>query len=524
MKRRQFIQTVPVAVGGMTVTAYASSPMIRALANSLYDTDRVLLIVQLNGGNDGLNTVFPLDQYDTLLKFRDNLLMPKSSILSLGGTNNATGLHPAMSRFKELYDDKKLAIIQSVGYPSFNFSHFRATDIWVSGSDAKEDLNSGWLGRYLNYEYPNYPVGFPNPTMPDPPAIRIGGNVGLGLQNNNINMGISINNTNDPLNLTNNIYRDPVTPDCKGKEMAYLREIQRQTDKFGDVVSAAANKGKNVSSLYTANESLSNALKIVAKLISGGLKTRIYWVNIGGFDTHSSQVVNSDRTTGNHANLLKRVSDGIYAFLDDMKLQGYEDRIVGMTFSEFGRRVKSNSSGGTDHGAAQPMFVFGKKIIPGVLGTNPVIDPNTTVNSNVPMQYDFRSVYASFLKDWFCVPDADLESVMIHKFQALPLLDSNNCIPTGTHEHNTKAGQNLVYAYPNPFQERTTVKFESKGGYTILQMFNNEGVLVQSIYEGDLPEGSYKQEVDLGKAPSGIYYVRLQTGIYQQVKSIIKVN
>ncbi len=525
MKRRQFIQSVPVAVGGMTVTAYASSPMLRALSASLYDTDRILVVVQLNGGNDGLNTVFPLDQYDTLLQFRGNLLMPKDKILTLSGTSGATGIHPAMYRFKQMHDENRLAIIQGVGYPSFSFSHFRASDIWVSGSDAKEDLNSGWLGRYVNYEYPNYPVGFPNPTMPDPPAIRIGSSVGLGLQNNNLNMGISINNTNDPLNLSGNIYKDAVTPDCKGKEVAYLREIQRQTDKFGDVVSAAAMKGKNLSSLYaTSGNSLSDALKIVAKLISGGLKTRIYWVNMGGFDTHSGQAVQSDKSTGNHATLLGRVSDAVYAFMDDIKLQGNEDRVVGMTFSEFGRRIVSNASGGTDHGAAQPMFVFGKKIIPGTLGANPIIDPKATVNSNIRMQYDFRSVYASFLKDWFCVPSADLESVMLHKFQALPLLDTTNCIPTYTHEQNNKAGENLVYAYPNPFVESTTIKFESKGAYTTLELFDNEGRIVRKLYEGNLPEGSYKQECDLGDAPAGIYYVRLQTGIYQQVKNLMKVR
>ncbi|MCC6816209.1 MAG: DUF1501 domain-containing protein [Saprospiraceae bacterium] len=521
MKRRQFIHTVPVTIGGMSLSAYATSPLIRSMSANLYDTDRVLIVVQLNGGNDGLNTIIPLDQYDTLYKFRDNLLMPQDKVLKL---NDKTGIHPAMHRFKQMFDDNQLAVIQSAGYPSFNFSHFRASDIWVSGSGSKDDLNSGWLGRYINYEYPNYPVGFPNPTMPDPPAIRIGSNVGLGLQNNNINMGISINNTNDPLNLASNIYRDPVSSDCKGKEVAYIREIQRQTDKFGDVVQGAATKGKNMSSLYaTSGNSLSDALKIVAKLISGGLKTRIYWVNLGGFDTHSAQVA-ADRTTGSHANLLGRVSDAIYAFMDDMKLQGFEDRVVGMTFSEFGRRVKSNASGGTDHGAAQPMFVFGKKIIPGVLGVNPIIDPNSNVSSNVPMQYDFRSVYASFLKDWFCVPNADLESIMLYKLQALPVLDAGNCIPTDTHEQNNKAGENLIYAYPNPFVERTNIKFESKGGYALIQVFNNAGVLVKDLYSGELPEGSYKQDLDLGTAPNGIYYIRVQTGIYQQVKAIHKVN
>ena len=161
MKRRQFIQSVPVAIGGMSVTSYASTPMLSALTSALYDTDRVLVIVQMSGGNDGLNMVFPLDQYDNLLSHRSNLLMAQDKILSLSGTNGKTGIHPAMNRFNELWDEKKLSIVQSVGYPSFSFSHFRATDIWMSASDSKEFLNSGWAGRYLNYEYPTcHPNGW----------------------------------------------------------------------------------------------------------------------------------------------------------------------------------------------------------------------------------------------------------------------------------------------------------------------------------------------------------------------------
>lgn len=148
--------------------------------------------------------------------------------------------------------------------------------------------------------------------------------------------------------------------------------------------------------------------------------------------------------------------------MDDAKLLGLEDRIAGMTFSEFGRRIISNGSVGTDHGAGQPMFLFGKKVVPGVIGKNPTIDPNATANSNIPMQYDFRSIYASILKDWFCVPQEDLQSVLLKNFQALPLFDPSGCIPTSVHDENNKAGENLLYAYPNPFTESTTVKFETK--------------------------------------------------------------
>lgn len=528
MKRRQFIQSVPVAIGGMSVTSYASTPMLSALTSALYDTDRVLVIVQMSGGNDGLNMVFPLDQYDTLLSHRSNLLMAQDKILSLSGTNGKTGIHPAMNRFNELWDEKKLSIVQSVGYPSFSFSHFRATDIWMSASDSKEFLNSGWAGRYLNYEYPNYPVGFPNPTLPDPLAIRIGGSVGLGLQNMGVNMGISINNTNDLLNLTGSIYKDQATSDFKGKELLYVREVQRQTDKFGDSVSAGAMKGKNLSTLYPTGSapgaSLSNALKIVAKLISGGLKTRIYWVSTGGFDTHSNQVSTTDKTTGNHANLLKGVSDSIHAFLDDCKLLGVEDRVAGMTFSEFGRRIKTNASIGTDHGGGQPMFLFGKKIVPGLVGKNPTIDPAATVNSNIPMQYDFRSVYASILQDWFCVPKDDLENVLLKNFQALPLFDPSGCISTDVHDQNNKAGENLIYAYPNPFTTTTKIKIETKGDHTSVQIFNNEGILVKTLYDGILEAGKYDLPCDLEDAPAGTYYARIQNGKLQQVKPIMKMR
>ncbi|MBK6543940.1 MAG: DUF1501 domain-containing protein [Saprospiraceae bacterium] len=531
MKRRSFIQTVPVAVGGMTVTAYGNNPLLSALTSSLTDTDRVLIIVQLNGGNDGLNMVIPLDQYSSLSKasIRQNVLLPEDKVLKLAGTNNATGLHPSMNRLYDLYENGKLSVIQGVGYPKFSYSHFRATDIWMTGAESTEYLNSGWAGRYLANEFPNYPVGFPNSVMPDPLAIRIGGNVVLGLQNQGVPMAISITNTNDPLNLTGSLFSDPPTSNYMGKELAYVREVQRQTDKFGDSVKGAADKGLNKSSLYPKTSAdpgytLGTQLAIIAKLISGGIKTRIFWVSTGGFDTHSAQVNANDHTIGTHANLLKGVSDAIGAFMDDVKLLGFEDRITGMTFSEFGRRIISNASGGTDHGAAQPMFVFGSKVVGGVVGKNPIIDPNSTANSNLPMQYDFRSVYASILADWFCVQQPDLDQILLKNYQKLPILDPGNCIPTSVHEENNRLGENLVYAYPNPFVQSTKIKFETKGGHTMIQIINNEGSVIKTLIDQDLQAGKYDVDCDLEDAAAGIYYVRIQNQTLQQVKPMMKVN
>ncbi|MCB9199815.1 MAG: DUF1501 domain-containing protein [Flavobacteriales bacterium] len=189
-------------------------------------------------------------------------------------------------------------------------------------------------------------------------AIRIGGPVNLGLQHMGVNMGVAINNTDDPLNLVGSIYQDPVTADCKGEKLDFVRTVQRQTDEYGDVIEAAANAGCSMSSMYpTGNQpgaQLGQALKIVAQLICGGLKTRIYWVSDTGFDTHAQQVVDNDHTQGMHADLLQGVSDAIRAFQDDLEQIGIEDQVLGMTFSEFGRRIYSNSSGGTDHAVPCP--------------------------------------------------------------------------------------------------------------------------------------------------------------------------
>ena len=204
------------------------------------EEDRVLVIIQLFGGNDGLNTVIPISAYGQLSSLRPEVLIQQSSVLPLSGLTG-TGIPPV----PWVVCNSCGTMISSPSCkawatPSPNFSHFRSADIYETGSDSDQILSSGWAGRYLNLEYPNYPVGFPNGDVPDPLAIRVDGSVGIGLQNMGVSMGVAINNTNDPLNLTGNIYIDPVTADCKGDKLALVRTVQRQTDLYGDVIEAAA--------------------------------------------------------------------------------------------------------------------------------------------------------------------------------------------------------------------------------------------------------------------------------------------
>lgn len=513
---------LPALLDGFSFKAFAASPLLRALASSAVN-DHVLVLIQLNGGNDGLNTVIPLDQYSNLSSARNNILIPSAQVLSLNGTA-LTGLHPSMTGIQQLYNSGKVNIVQGVSYPSPNFSHFRATDIWLTASDSAQVLPSGWAGRYLDYEYPNFPTGYPNATMPDPLALEIGSMISLAFQGPMAGMGMTITDPTNFYNLINGI-QDPAPNTNYGKELTYIRQVSQQSQAYSTVITTAANNITQQSPSYPSpgTNSLADQLKIVARLVAGGLQTKIYMVNLGGFDTHSAQVDASGTTSGKHANLLSQLSEAIAAFMDDLTFLNVANRVVGMTFSEFGRRIISNASTGTDHGAGAPMILFGDQVQSGLVGTNPVIPSVATVSDNVAMQYDFRSVYASVLNEWFCVPQPDLNQIMLQNFQLLPLIQSNACV-TGIHELNQKAGENLVWNDPNPFTSSTYITFKSKGGHVLLQVFNAEGRLIKTIVDGEYAAGTHKIWYENEGHPAGLYYLRLQNEALQQVKNMIVVR
>ena len=352
----------------MSLRAWASAPFLERAARGLGAApggpgdDRVLVLIQLSGGNDGLNTVIPLEFYDAYHAARANIAIPEDKILRLNGVDK-TGIHPAMPEMQQLFAAGKLAILQAVSYPQPNFSHFRATDIWLTGADAGQVLPTGWAGRYLDEQYPQFPQHYPNPDMPDPLAIQVGSLVSPALQGPALTMGMAISNPNSFYDLIND-RSDPVADTRAGDQLAYIREMSIKTDQYAGVIKKAAQKVTRQSDCYPAagKNPLADQLKIVARLVAGGLKTRFYLVSMGGFDTHAKQVETADTTTGAHARLLGRLSEAINAFQDDLAMLQAEDRVVGMTFSEFGRRIQSNASGGTDHGAAAPVFVFGKNV------------------------------------------------------------------------------------------------------------------------------------------------------------------
>ncbi|HEX9513115.1 MAG TPA: DUF1501 domain-containing protein [Puia sp.] len=428
MKRRDFLLRtmpsvlLPSLINGFSIRALAASPLAQAAGG--LNRDQVLILVQLNGGNDGLNMVIPLEFYDAYHAARANIAIPEDKILRLNGFDK-TGLNPAMPELQSLFNEGKLTIIQGVSYPQPNFSHFRATDIWLSGADTGQILPTGWAGRYLNEQYPHFPEDYPNRNMPDPLAIQIGSLVSPALQGPALTMGMAISNPNSFYDLIND--RAAAAPATRaGDQLAYIREMSVKTDQYAGVIKAAAQKVTKQSDKYPAagKNPLADQLKIVARLVAGGLKTKIYLVSMGGFDTHAKQTDATDTTTGNHAKLLGKLSEAIGAFQDDLCLLQVEKRVTGMTFSEFGRRIKSNASGGTDHGTAAPVLLFGSGLQPGIIGSNPILPANATVNDNIAMQYDFRALYASLLEKWLGVDRAATASVLLKEYPLLPIIQN----------------------------------------------------------------------------------------------------
>ncbi|HLO45863.1 MAG TPA: DUF1501 domain-containing protein [Leadbetterella sp.] len=516
MRRRNFIKNT--MLGALTPT-FLSNQSLWAMGNvdqKLLENDNVLVVIQLNGGNDGLNTVIPINQYGNYKNARSNIALVENKILKIP-QSDLIGLHPSLKNLAALMSEGKGNIIQDVGYPNPNFSHFRATDIWHTASNSNEVLESGWAGRLLALDHPNYPEGYPSSKYPDPLSIQIGSVVSTALQGPLYSMGMSIADTTNFYNLIENA-DEPVPNTLAGKELDYLRQVSKQTNKYAETIKAAALK---VSQQKTyPNLSLASQLKIVARLIAGGLKTKIYYVNLGGFDTHSGQVVATDTSTGTHANLMANLGDSIKAFQDDLKFLGVADRVLGMTYSEFGRRIKSNASSGTDHGAAAPMFFFGEKVNPTYFGKPTTISANVGNNDNIPMQHDFRAVYASIMKYWFCSDSVEMKSVLFQNFDTIPLVSGSICgYVTATEPELSNA---RLKVYPNPVQDVLNLRFISDGGQNSIQLLDMRGTEVMPEINEEMQAGSQEIMLNVSHLNSGIYLARFRNNDFQEVVRVLK--
>ncbi|MBK8484050.1 MAG: DUF1501 domain-containing protein [Saprospiraceae bacterium] len=517
MKRRTFLQvsslaTVPMLINGIPVSAVARNSFLDFVSP---ENDKILVLIQMTGGNDGLNMVLPLDQYSNLAIARSKIMIKESLGLKL---RDDLALHPSMTSLKSLFDAAKVKLIQSVGYPNQNRSHFRSTDIWTSGSSAEQVETTGWLGRYYVQNHADYPTGYPSAQVPDPLAITIGSLVSQTCQGPIANFSLAINDPATLAQIAEPAFPSSIPATNYGNELKYLMETLKQTNDYTDVIKDAfTNAGGTIA---TTGNRLLDQLNIVAQLIKGGMKTKVYVVQVGGFDTHANQCDPADHEIGVHADLLKQVSDAIAGFQTEIEKSGNQKRVLGMTFSEFGRRIKANDSTGCDHGSAAPMFLFGNCVNPGILGNNPTINASVTNDEGVAMQYDFRSVYASILIDWFEVEPAVVSQILFKDFQKLPVIEG--CSPTSVSDYDRDFALSFE-AYPNPAQESTQIKFESNDEYIRVTVFDSIGSEIKVLQSGRMLRGAHVIDMDLSDLQSGNYFIRIASESAQKTKALIKL-
>ena len=412
--RRSFIQALGLAgagsmiLGGTNVSATAPSPLSVALSES--ENDNILVIIRLKGGNDGLNTIVPLYDYDTYANLRPTIRHQENELLSL---SSEFAIPSYMNALESVWGDGNMKVIHGVGYPDQNLSHFRSSDIWAS-ADAINVEPTGWWGRYFEDLYPDYLINPPEV----PPAIQIGSVGNLIFKGSDSNYAFSVNNPDQLATIaqTGGLHDLENLPECLyGDQLLYLRSQTNTTFTYAQVISDAYTSSSNQAAYV--QDKLSDQLAIIARMIKGGLGTKVYMVTLDGFDTHADQVEKQRDLHQDLANSIKH-------FYEDLAAQGYDDKVLGMTISEFGRRPYENGSNGTDHGAASPTFLFGAGLNGnGFVGAHPDIDASAWDNNNnlIPST-DFRDVYASVLTDWFCLDPSIVSTILLNEnYQTLNL-------------------------------------------------------------------------------------------------------
>jgi len=393
--RRRFL-----SVGALTATVpgfLSQTGHVLADDKSLANKERVLVVVQLAGGNDGLNTLVPYRD-EAYYKARPKIGIPRTQSLKI---TDDFALHPETGELRTLYDAGELTIVTNVGYPNPNRSHFRATEIWETAYPDKP-VHTGWIGRYFDAECRGIPSPMLGLQLGENPAMTFSHPKGRAVTLTNPSLFKWDDATGKAMERLNRV------GPTDNPQLDFLQRTGNDTLSLSRKIQDALKDGKSGAEYAPFN--FSQSLKVVAQMIAAEVPTRVYYVSLGGFDTHTTQ-------TGRHAGLLQELSQGISSFVADLKALGHLDRTLVMTFSEFGRRVAENEQQGTDHGTAGVMFLAGGGVKAGVHGTRP--DLSDLDDGDLKFQIDFRSVYAAVLKDWL---GADAKKVLGIDVKPLPVI------------------------------------------------------------------------------------------------------
>ena len=545
MKRRKFIKLTSTAsaAGLLPIQLNTSFKFLNALTNCDL-SNRKIVLVDLAGGNDGLNTLIPLNVYSDYVNMRPTTHVASAAALnlnlidsSLQGTNQDLALHPIMTGMFNLFDQDQLRILQSVGYDSINKSHFASIDIYNTGNDGNNwnnGNNSGWMGRFMENHYSdlmpvNYPMG-----------IQIGSpNTSLGFHGVNEH-GLAMNLTGQDsdnfysvLSGLSGQYPTDFPDSHYGTELQYIVDTDASSNVYAQAISSSFNDGSNFSGSNYPDTDLADQLKTVARLMRGGIETKIYLVKLGGFDTHANQVQGAGDLQGRHYNLLDELSTAVEAFMRDLNSDSLAEDVVGITISEFGRKAKENGSLGTDHGKVAPVFIFGQPVQSGISGVN--VDLNEATEDNDfqidTVQFDYRQSLATLMQDFLGSDSNTINSTFMDNITNASFADQKiqnllkagyvvpeSCYAESLGIQNLDSDEWMVY--PNPFKNHFNIK-----GLSTSPNLSTSFVLVNQF--GQRIQGGYLKfidgnaRVDLPNLNTGIYILTLKNSFKTQSFKLI---
>ena len=538
--RRSFMQALGIAgsgsmmLGSNMLTASAPSPLTSAIANA--ETDNILILIRLSGGNDGLSTVVPIEQYDTYANARPNIYIPESKLLKL---TDEFGIPSYMNALEPMWGEGQFKAVHGVGYENQSLSHFTGSDIYANTdltTTGFSGLNTGWMGRYFEDIYPDYLV---NPPA-SPAAIQIGNFGSLVFQGEETNYAFVTSNIDqlEEIAETGVQYslEDSLFNNCMyGDQLKFLRGVANTTYEYSGLIHEAYERGQN--QVQYQDNGFARQLALLARLIKGNLGTKVYMISMGGFDTHGNQPLAHER-------LMSNLSIAINNFYEDIAFTQQDDKVLSMTFSEFGRRIFENGSNGTDHGKAAPTLFFGSGLNGSAfVGEHPSLEsPNGRGNLEYTM--DFRDLYATVLAEWLCVPIPLVEQHLLNHTYA-PVNLGFNCSgvdfpdiaysdepytpPTPMDPNGEDPTPELLNAVVHkpfyPTQQTPHIYLEMPfSAHVDIQLYNILGQNVGTIYNEMMFEGSVEiniRERMPNHLSTGKYIYRIQVQDRKMSKSVM---
>lgn len=543
--RRKFLMTGGITslgglmLGNMNVSAFSPDKLSAALNTA--DSDRILVLIYLFGGNDSLNTIIPFSLEAGVEKYLDVRPVLKQEhgthyddnhLLSGYGTTNYA-LNSNMNPLMDLWNNDEMHIVQKVGYRNENLSHFVSQNFWFAGAESRSDsrISDGWMGRALEQLYPSF-LETP-PTVP--PAIRIGGRAGhtfMGSFGGNTELSFANPAQFYAYAQRGQSYDTDNLGDCnRDLELAFMRGMANNSLQYADATFDAYNNSTDGS--YTPSypiapdvddyvSQLAEPLKIVARLIKGGLGTKVYMVSMGGFDTHGDQDIK-------HARYLKDLATAIREFHDDLASTGDDERVISFPFSEFGRTVRENTSAivGTEHGTLADYMLFGKGVNGGFSGTPlDLYDPELEANANWRAKFedqegstDYRSIYATLLQDWLCIDGVVVDYALGQHYPRIPNLIAAPCQPSEEDEeiilgHRPKPQETEVLEIRYGIQQPGRVK---------IVVHNESGQSLVTLVDEHHSEGTYNLSLSplTHPFPEGNYFYKMHHGGKQYVRKMV---